>query len=66
MYHAVLRSRTDKTLPPAVIKSETADGIRNGMLNLEPQGWECVLLVKGEEIDRGTFFYYDKEENIIP
>jgi hypothetical protein len=26
------------------------------MEDLEPQGWECVLLVEGDEIDRGTFF----------
>ena len=65
MYYAVVRSRTDQTLPPAVLKSETADGIRNGMSDLEPQGWECVLLVDGEEIAREAFFT-DKEENIIP
>ena len=61
MYHAVVRSKIDRTLPPAVIRAETADGIRHGMLDLEPQEWECVLLVEGEEIDREAFFT-DKEE----
>lgn len=61
MYFAILRNTNDTTLPPAVVRSETAKGIRYAMEDLSPQGWECVFLAEGEEIDRPVFFDEGKE-----
>lgn len=56
MYFAIFRNTKDGTLPPALARSDTADGIRNAKDDNGIKGWECIFICEGEEIDLRTFF----------